>query len=76
MTIKETERLAVIETKIDNITDKMQEWYNDTKKCTTDHEERLRKLELNPVKKWNSAVTALIGALVGGGVTTLINFIK
>ena len=68
MTATERDRLIVVEQKLDAILDKIGSFV----KCVDDHEKRIRELEAKPAKKWNGAITALVGAVIGGAVTAAI----
>lgn len=62
MTATERDRLVALETKVDNIDKKLD-------KVIADHEERIRRLECKPAKRWDMVVAVVITA----GLTTLIN---
>jgi hypothetical protein len=62
MTATERDRLVVLETKVDNIIEKLD-------KVIDDHETRIRRLECKPAKRWDTVVAVVITA----GLTTLIN---
>jgi hypothetical protein len=64
MTATERDRLVALETKVDNIIEKLD-------KVIDDHETRIRRLECKPAKRWDAVVAVIITA----GLTTAINLL-
>lgn len=64
MEATERDRLVALETKVDNIIEKLD-------KVIDDHEMRIRRLECKPAKRWDTVVAVIITA----GVTTAINLL-
>lgn len=62
MEATERDRLVKLETKVDEINKKLD-------KVINDHEQRIRRLECKPAKRWDTVVAVVITA----GLTTLIN---
>ncbi len=64
MTESERDRLVKLETKVDEINKKLD-------KVIDDHEQRIRRLECKPAKRWDTVVAVVITA----GLTTAINLL-
>lgn len=63
METTERDRLVALETKVDNIDKKLD-------KVISDHEERIRRLECKPAKRWD----AVVAAILSGGIAALITW--
>ena len=64
MEATERDRLVALETKVDNIDKKLD-------RVIDDHEQRIRRLECKPSKRWDMVVAVIITA----GLTTAINLL-
>lgn len=63
MEATERDRLVALETKVDNIDKKLD-------KVIVDHEERIRRLECKPAKRWD----AVVAVIISGGIAALITW--